>query len=135
MTNHFKETKMNTKIINAAIASLDVSLSIRKIHLQKGAAIAGHLLLGLIKFSMISAPFLSMVMMILALWGVVGKTTYTDLDAIQKKDIAIGSKEAKNYLVNDTKNIKQCSEELKYPDIRPEREKPKPSKIDWEHVV
>ncbi|WP_442499591.1 hypothetical protein [Methylobacter sp. sgz302048] len=126
---------MNTKIINAAIASLEVSSSIRKIYLQKGAAIAGHLLLGFIKFSMISAPFLSMVIMILALWGVVGKTTYTDLDAIQKKDIAFDTKEAKNYLVNETKNIKQCSEELKNPDIRPEREKLKPSKVDWEHIV
>ncbi|MGJ0428839.1 MULTISPECIES: hypothetical protein [unclassified Methylobacter] len=126
---------MNTKIINAAIASLEVSSSIRKVYLQKGAAIAGHLLLGFIKFSMISAPFLSMVIMILALWGVVGKTTYTDLDAIQKKDIAFDTKEAKNYLVNETKNIKQCSEELKSPDIRPEREKLKPSKVDWEHIV
>lgn len=126
---------MNTKIINATLVSLERSLSIGKIHLQKGAAIAGNLLLGLIKFSMISAPFLSMVMMILALWGVVGKTTYTDLDAIQKKDVAFDTREAKNYLVNETKNIKQCSEKLKSPDIRPEREKPKPSKVDWEHIV
>jgi hypothetical protein len=93
-----------------------------------------NLLFGLIKFLMMSAPFLAMVMMILALWGVVGKTTYTDLDVI-KKDIEFGAKEAKNYLVNDTKNIDQCPEELKSPDIVQERESPMPNKIDWEHTV
>ena len=93
-----------------------------------------HPLLGLIKFLMLSAPFLSMVMMILALWGVVGKTTYTDLDAT-KKGIAFGDKEAKNYLVNETKNIEQCPEELKSTNIGPKGESPIPDKIDWEHVV
>ena len=93
-----------------------------------------HLLFEFIKFIMISAPFLSMVMMILALWGVVGKTTYTDLDAT-KKGIAFGDKEAKNYLVNETKNIEQCPEELKSTDIGPKGESPIPDKIDWEHVV
>jgi len=93
-----------------------------------------HLLFGLIKFLMVSAPFLSMVMMILALWGVVGKTTYPDLDAA-KKGIAFGAQEAKNYLVNETKTIEQCLEELKSRDIEPEKENPRPNKIDWEHVV
>jgi len=93
-----------------------------------------HLLFGLIKFLMVSAPFLSTAMMILALWGVVGKTTYTDLDAV-KKGIAFGTKEAKNYLVNETKNSEQCPEELKSPDIGPEKENPMPNKIDWEHIV
>ena len=93
-----------------------------------------QLLFGIIKFLMISAPFLSMVIMILALWGVVGKTTYTDLDAT-KKVIAFDAKEAKNYLVNETKNIKQCPEELKSTDIEPKGENPRPQKIDWEHIV
>ena len=93
-----------------------------------------HLLFGLIKFLMISAPFLSMVMMVLALWGVVGKTTYTDLDAT-KKGIAFGTQEAKNYLVNETKNIEQCPEEFKSPDIGMEKETPKPHKIDWGKTV
>ncbi len=95
---------------------------------------AGHLLFGLIKFLMISAPFLSMVMMILALWGVVGKTTYTDFDA-SKKVIAFDGKEAKNYLVNETKKIEQCPEALKSPDIAPEIENPIPHKIDWGQAV
>lgn len=93
-----------------------------------------QLLFGIIKFLMVSAPFLSVVMMILALWGVIGKATYTDLDA-SKQGIAFGAKEAKNYLVNETKNIDQCLKELKSPDIGPEGENPMPNKIDWEHVV
>ena len=93
-----------------------------------------HLLFGLIKFLMISAPFLSMVMMVLALWGVVGKTTYTDLDTA-KEGIVFGAKEAKNYMVNETKNIEQCPEELKGPDIVPDRETPIPNKIDWGHTA
>jgi len=93
-----------------------------------------HLLFGLIKFLMVSAPFLSMVMMILALWGVVGKASYPDLDAA-KQGIAFGAQEAKNYLVNETKTSEQCPEELKNPDIEPEKENPMPNKIDWEHIV
>lgn len=93
-----------------------------------------HLSFGLIKFLMMSVPFFSMVMMILALWGVVGKTTYTDIDT-PKKGIAFDAKEAKNYLVNETKIIEQCPEKLKSPDIEPERENLKPGKIDWEHIA
>ncbi|MEC4748694.1 hypothetical protein [Methylomicrobium sp. Wu6] len=91
-----------------------------------------QLLFGLIKFLMISAPFLSMVIMILALWGVVGTIIYTD--AAAQQDIAFGTNEAKNYLVNETKKIEQCPKELNSTDIEPEKEKPMPKKIDWEHV-
>ena len=93
-----------------------------------------HLLFGLIKFLMMSAPFLSMVMMILALWGVVGKTTYTDL-AAEKNGAAFAPNEAKNFLVNETKNIEQCPEILKSPDIESEKDNSMHGKIDWEHVV
>ncbi len=93
-----------------------------------------HLSFGLIKFLMVSAPFLSMVMMILALWGVVGKANYADLD-VAKRAIADGDKEAKNYLVNETKNSEKCPEALKSPDVEPEGEDPMPGKIDWEHIV
>jgi hypothetical protein len=125
---------MNTEINNVAIASLGVHSSIRKRRLQEGAAVAGLLVFGLIKLLVVSAPFFSMVMMILALWGVVGKTTYTDLDAA-KQAIAFDAKEAKNYQVNETKNVEQCPEELKSPDIGPKGENPTPNKIDWKHVV
>jgi hypothetical protein len=125
---------MNTEINNVTIVSLGALSSIRNILLQEGTAMAGHLLFGLIKLLMISTPFLSMVMMLLALWGVVGKTTYTDLDTT-KKVIALDAKEAKNYPVNETKKIEQCPEELKSPDIAPEIENPIHNKIDWGKAV
>lgn len=93
------------------------------------------LFFGLIKFLMVSAPFLSMMIMILALWGVVGKTTYTDIEATTRQDMMVGAKEAKNYLVNETKIIKQCPEAIKSTDIGLEAENPRPQKIDWEHIV
>lgn len=94
-----------------------------------------HLSFGLIKFLMMSVPFFSMVMMILALWGVVGKTTYTDGLDTTKKGIAFGTQDAKNYLVNERKIIEQCPEKSKSPDIEPERKNLKPGKIDWEHIA
>ncbi|MDD5463413.1 MAG: hypothetical protein PHG00_17670 [Methylococcales bacterium] len=51
-----------------------------------------------------------------------------------KKGVAF-AEEVKNYLVNETKNIKQCPEELKSPNIGPEAEKPMTGKMDWEHIV
>ncbi|MGR8952028.1 MAG: hypothetical protein ACU83V_06415 [Gammaproteobacteria bacterium] len=95
---------------------------------------ARQLFFGLIKFSMMSAPFLSMLMMILALWGVAGKATYIDLETA-KQGMEFGANEAKNFLVSDTKNSGQCPEELKNLDIGQEKENPMPTKIDWEHVV
>jgi hypothetical protein len=98
---------------------------------------AGQLLFGLVKFLMVSAPFLSMVVMILALWGVVGKASYPDLDAARQAAASDAgkAKEAKNYLVNETKIIEQCPEAVQSPDNGPDEEAPKPGKIDWEHVV
>lgn len=95
---------------------------------------ARQLFFGLIKFSMMSAPFLSMVLMVLALWGVVGKATYIDLETA-KQDMQFGAGEAKNYLVSETKKSEQCPEGLKSPDVEPENENSMPTKIDWEHVV
>jgi len=94
-----------------------------------------HLLFGVIRFLMVFTPFLSMAMMILALWGVVGTATYTDLDAT--KDIAFDAKEAKNYLVNETKIIEKCPEESNSPGVVPEEEEEKsmPGKIDWGRVA
>lgn len=102
--------------------------------LQEGQAMATQLLLGLIRFLMLSAPFLSMLLMILALWGVVGKTTYIDLETA-KPSAESGVNEAKNYLVNEIKDTVQCPEELKNPDMGQETENPMPTKIDWERVV
>jgi hypothetical protein len=102
--------------------------------LQEGKAMAIQLLLGLIRLLMLSAPFLSMLLMILALWGVIGKTTYIDLETA-KPNVELGAGEAKNYMVNEIKVNEQCPDELKNPDIVQEAENPKPAKIDWERVV
>jgi hypothetical protein len=83
---------------------------------------------------MVSAPFLSMLLMVLALWGVVGKTTYIDLETA-KPGAEPGADSAKNYLVNEVKVNGQCPEELKNPDMGQETENPTPAKIDWERVV
>ncbi len=96
---------------------------------KKKEAAAFCLLHGAIKFSMMSAPFLSMMIMLLALWGIVGKTTYTDADDM-KRGIGTDVPEAKNYLVNETKNSEQCGKE-----VQNAGENPMPEKIDWEHVV
>jgi hypothetical protein len=95
---------------------------------------ARQLLFGFIKFLMMSTPFLSMLMMILALWGIVGTTTYIDLGT-PKQSMEFAAGEAKNYLVSETKNSGQCPEELKSPDVGQEKEEPRPAKIDWEHIV
>lgn len=102
--------------------------------LTGGIVMTRHQLFRLIKFLMMSAPLLSLVMMVLALWGVVGKTTYPDLNTT-KKGITFGAEGAENYLVNETKNIKQCPEQLKSADIGPKGEKPMTGKMDWEHIV
>ena len=93
------------------------------------------LFFGLIKLLMVSAPFLSMMIMILALWGVVGKATYTDIEATTRQDMTVDVKEAKNYLVNETKIIEKCPDAIKSTDIGPEGENPRPQEIDWEHIV
>ncbi|MGR9086770.1 MAG: hypothetical protein ACU841_06820 [Gammaproteobacteria bacterium] len=90
--------------------------------------------LGLIKFLLMSAPLLSMVMMVLALWGVVGKASYSDLDARQP-DIAMSRKEGKNYLASETKPIARYPEALESSETEPARENPRPTRIDWERVI
>lgn len=108
--------------------------------LTGGVAMTKKLLLGLIKFFMMSMPFLSMILMLLALWGVIGSATYADL-SVATKETTSHSNEAKNYMVSDTKSIEHCPQELKDSDItmNPENASseanPMPKKIDWEHIV
>ena len=97
-------------------------------------------LIRFIKMVMVSTPFFAMIMMLLALWGVGGKTTYTDLSPIKpEKEIAIG--EAKNYLVNEIKSHESPSAEMLEPKICGEEKNATPAKqptsekIDWEQVV
>lgn len=91
-------------------------------------------LLGLIKYLMMTTPFLFMSLMLLALWGIVGKATYTDLNA-SKLDAGLDAREAKNYLVNETKTIEQCPKDGDSTSVATEEENPMPEKIDWDHVV
>jgi hypothetical protein len=93
-----------------------------------------------IKMLMVTTPFLAMTLMLLALWGVGGKTTYSDLSPIKaEKEITIG--EAKNYLVNEIKSHESPSAEMLEPKICGEEKNATPAKqptsekIDWEQVV
>jgi hypothetical protein len=96
-----------------------------------------------IKTLMMTTPFITMVVMVLALWGVGGKTTYIGLDSSKK--IENDALMAKNYLVSGTtaNNQEICPTELKSPKKDTEKEKSadineielSPVKIDWEHTV
>jgi hypothetical protein len=94
-----------------------------------------------IKTLLVTMPFLTMILMVLALWGVGGKTTYTDLNST-KQQMELAAKEAKNYLVKDTKSRDQSATESENPEISVEVEKnpepkkqPLPEKIAWGLVV
>lgn len=93
-----------------------------------------------IKTLMVATPFFAMILMVLALWGVGGKATYTDLNATKPKmEFAAG--EAKNYLVKGTKSQGLSSTELETPKISVEEETTPikkdllPEKIDWGLVI
>jgi hypothetical protein len=90
-----------------------------------------------IKTLMVTMPFLIMILMVLTLWGVVGKTTYTDPNAT-KQQMEFASREAKNYLVKGIKSSELSSTELQNPEISvdveksaPTNKEPLPDKIDW----
>jgi hypothetical protein len=90
---------------------------------------------------MMTTPFLSMILMLCALWGVVGKTTYADQNgmAAQKH---FDMPEAKNYLVNETKRPELCATVPEIPDTAVDKDNGEltdkkliDQKIDWEHTV
>lgn len=93
-----------------------------------------------IKTLMVTTPFLAMTMMVLALWGVGGKATYTDLNST-KQQMEFASGEAKNYLVKEVKSPDISSTELENPKISveeessPTKKEPLPEKINWGLVV
>ncbi len=92
-----------------------------------------------IKTFLVATPFLTMTLMVLALWGVGGKTTYTDLNPI-KQQIEISEGEAKNYLVKGVKSNEQPSAELEKQEIVIEentttKKNPIPKKIVWGLIV
>jgi hypothetical protein len=93
-----------------------------------------------IKTLMVTTPFLTMILMVLALWGVGGKTTYTDLNST-KQQMEFAAGKAKNYLVKGTKSHEPSSTELENLEMNIDEESAKtkkemlPEKIDWELVV
>lgn len=99
-----------------------------------------HFFKSFIKTLMVATPFLAMIVMVLALWGVGGKTTYTDSNPT-KPQMEFSAGEAKNYLVKGTKGDGLSSTELENPRINIEekcampKEIPLPEKIDWGLVV
>ena len=91
-----------------------------------------------IKTLMVTTPFLAMILMVFALWGVGGKTIYTDLNAV-KPQIELSAGEAKNILVKEAKS-QELPSELENPKINiaedpPLKAKPLPEKINWGLVV
>ena len=91
-----------------------------------------------IKTLMVTTPFLTMILMVLALWGVGGKTIYTDQNAMNPQ-IELSAGKAKNILVKEAKS-QELPSELENPKITieespPIKAKPLPEKIDWGLVV
>ena len=89
---------------------------------------------------MMTTPFLSMSIMLLALWGVGGKATYTDVSS-SKQQMEFSMGQAKNYLVNEVKKDEICPNKLGNSEMAKEQENATPDKpqlaekIDWEHVI
>jgi hypothetical protein len=95
-----------------------------------------------IRILITTTPFITMIVMVLALWGVGGKTTYIGLET-PKKPADTGLM-AENYLVSGTKAKSKeiCSTDLKNKENTLEPEKSDSTKneklnekIDWEHTV
>lgn len=85
--------------------------------------------LGFIKALMVTTPFLTMILMVLALWGVGGKTTYSDQNAMnQQMEFSPG--EAKNILVKETTSDELTSQELESPKFCVQEEKNATTKKD-----
>ncbi len=89
-----------------------------------------------IKLMMVAAPFLSLILMLGALWGVTGKTTYKDIGGLAAQTASAG-----NVLVKETQNAAACAKP-----IVPEanfnengdtvtEDKPYHGNIDWERIV
>jgi len=85
--------------------------------------------IGFIKTLMLTTPFFTMILMVFALWGVGGKTIYTELNPTNQQ-IGFNNVEAKNILVNETKIDERTSTELENPKICVEEEKNDTAKKD-----
>lgn len=102
---------------------------------------SGRLFKKLLKAILLATPFFVMLMMVLALWGIGGKTIYSEqIPAMTAVKFTPG--EAKNYLVNGIQSSKPPTEASEKPEVvvdeikvpAPMKE-PQPEKIKWELVV
>jgi len=94
-----------------------------------------------IKSLLVTTPFLILILMVLALWGIGGKTIYPNMNSsAQQSEFGVGK--AKNYFVKETQNHGESSNELGKPSACEQKDKNNPSidesapeKIIWERVV
>lgn len=92
-----------------------------------------------LKLVMMAAPFLSLILILGTLWGVVGKTTYKDISGTVAQ--ATEASKAGNVLVKETQNAAACAKP-----IVPEanfnengdtvtEDKANHGNVDWERIV
>ena len=79
-----------------------------------------------IKTLMMATPFVSMILMVMALWGIGGKTTYTDMKTANQ-EVEFNAGEAKNILVNETKSSELSSSVVEAPKFCTQEEKSEPA--------
>lgn len=94
-----------------------------------------------LKSILLMTPFLVMLVMVSALWGIGGKAIYTN-DKMVMQAVNFNPNEAKNFLIKGTQNINpsakpmeneaEVAEEIKVPATVDD---PQPEKIKWELVV
>jgi hypothetical protein len=98
----------------------------------------------LLQAIMVTTPFMAMMFMVLALWGIGGKATYSDINPnpMTMQPVKFNPGETNNYLIKGgDQSDKTPAEELEKPKIvvdevkAPTPEKESPEKIKWELVV
>ena len=125
---------MNTEINIATAQFFGLSQNTVIVSLEKVCAKTGQSLLSAAKFLLLATPFLSLAIMLLALWGVAGKTTYADLGA-DRQVTSLEAETATNYPVSGTIAITPCGQDGKGSEIDSKNEPSIPANIDWEHTV
>lgn len=125
---------MNTKIDIAPTPFFGLSPNMGIISLQKVCTNTGRSVLGIAKFLLMSAPFLALAVMLLALWGVAGKTTYADIEA-DRQGSSLANETATNFPVSEIKTIEPCGQDGTSSDSDSKYGPSFPAKIDWEHIV
>ena len=93
----------------------------------------------LLKLVLMVAPFFSLILMLGALWGVTGKTTYKDADTLAAQAASVTK--ASNLMVKETQNAAACAKTIVPESNYNENSdtviegKPYQGKIDWDRTV